>query len=629
MRPSGSTSMAVRIGVALLACAIVPLGVLGVLVYVEEASHERAEALETLTAIANLQVARVEAFEQASIATARQVAGRTDVRTELAAASDGGGANLGAVLRDLQEARNASPGVLAVSVAGRDGVVVSSTDPRTVGEAAPGMTSLGLRDADGVAVDVLGPEQRGTGAARPPRMRVSVPVALGGRPVGAVSVEISLDPLVALAGDHRGLGETGETALVVSQDGDALFITPLRFDPDAQFARTMPAASEDTAAVRALRGPDGLLADAVDYRGEPVLAATRHLPTSGLGLVVKVDHSQAFAPIGDLVTLLLLGLALAVVVAAALAWVLGRRLARPIRDVEQVAARIGRGDLDARADTDAPGELGELAATLNHMASQIEDARMGLESKVAERTAELRAKLRELELRNEELDAFSSAVAHDLKSPLSVIKGALELVQSGRVDGERAARMLEASAHAAERMHRLIDDLLVLARTGVAELGRDDVSLEHMVRDVVESLDIGEVVQVGALPIVTGDRQLLQQALQNLLDNAARYAGVDGATPVVRVSAVELDDGTVAIAVDDDGRGIPLDEREAVFRPFTRGSTASGTRGTGVGLAIVARIAERHGGEAIATDSPLGGTRMLLTLPQGRVLVPAEERATA
>ena len=627
---SRSASMGARIGRALVAGALVPLAVLGALVYVEEADHERAEALETLSALATIQEARVEALESANVATARQVAGRTDVRTELAAAVAGGQPDMGALLANLQEARNASPGVLAASVTDRTGAVVASTRPGAVGSPVAGVGALSLSDSTDAVVEVLGPgpatdgDRDRVGADLPPRMVVMVPVALGGRPVGAVVVEASIAPLTGLATDRTGLGDTGETLLAVpTVDGEALFVAPLRFDPDAAFSRTVPLDADHVAVTAALRGREGVRDDVVDYRGVPVLAATRHLPTSGLGVVVKVDRSEAFAPIGDLTRLLLVGVALAMLVAGALAWALSRRLSRPIREVQQVAERIGRGELSARADPAAPGELGELAGALNEMAEEIAASRAGLESTVAERTADLRAKIRELEHRNDELDAFSSAVAHDLKSPLSVIKGAVETVRTGRADPERSRILLEASASAAERMRSLIDDLLVLARTGVAELGRDDVSLEHLVAEVVASLGLADVVEVGPLPIVSGDRALLQQALQNLIDNAARYAGADGDAPRIHVSAIDLDTETCAIAVDDDGRGIDDDERETVFRPFTRGSSASGTVGTGVGLAIVARIAERHGGRAIATDSPLGGARMLLALPRERVLVRA------
>lgn len=632
---AGTGSIGVRIGAAVLVGALVPLALLSGLMYREETDHLRAVALETLTGLATIQEARVEAFERTSLAAAQQVAGRTAVRTELARVAAGATVDPGSLHRALQETTVASAGVRAVSVTGRDGVVLASTRPDVVGTVAPGTSDLTLGDPTDVVLQLLGPGlpagQDPADAATwigsgPPRLLVAVPVALGGRPVGTAVIEVPIDPLVEIATEREGLGSTGETLLAArTSGGDALFLTPLRFDPDAQLSRVVGAAERTAPITRALDGQERVFDDATDYRGEDVLAATRHLPTSDLGLVVKIDRSEAFAPIRDLTTLLLAVGLLAVVVAGLLAWVLARRISQPVKGVEDVAMRIGRGELGARADTSAPGELGQLATTLNQMATEIAAAQDGLEAEVTARTADLEETIRQLEHRNEELDAFSSAVAHDLKSPLTVIKGSLDAINAGRVDDERAAALLQASGQAARRMRDLIDDLLVLARTDTGELARDDVSLDHLVAETVTALDLEDVVEVEPLPMVTGDRPLLQQALQNLLDNAATYAGADGPARI-RVAAIDVDEATWAIAVDDNGRGIPADERETVLRPFTRGSTSAGTSGTGVGLAIVTRIAERHGGEVVAADSPLGGTRMLLVLPRQLVLVEADQQ---
>lgn len=625
MRRTGTASMGVRIGLALLVGALVPVATLGSLVYVQESVQEREDALATLTTIATIQEARVEAFEQGAISAARQIADGTEVRTQLAQASDGGSTNLAGLDLALRAAEDASPGRLAVSVTDRTGVVVGSTHGAMVGQELPAVDKLDLRDLSDVVLEVLDVATTEAIQERPSRLLVATPVALGGRPVGAVVVEMSLAPLVALATDHGGLGETGETLVVArTPDGGAAFLTPGRFDAGATVVMARDQARAPS--VRALHDEALTLDDAVDYRGEAVLAATRRLPTSELGLVVKIDRSEALAPVGELRQLLWLNAAWAMVIAVVLAWTLARRLARPIRELQEVASRIGEGEAEARADTGAPGELGELAQTINLMAESIAAARAGLEAEVAARTADLEAKIRELEHRNEELDGFSSAVAHDLRSPLTAISGSLHAVATGRVSGEEAELLLGAAANAARRMQALIDDLLVLARTGRVALTPDDVSLEHVVAGVVRTLAIEDLVEVEPLPVVDGDRTMLQQALQNLLGNAATYAGADG-TPRIVVSTVPVNDETFAIAVDDNGRGIPADERETVFRPFTRGSTSAGTTGTGVGLAIVARIVERHGGRATADDSPLGGTRMLMQLPRSRVVLEAEQPA--
>lgn len=622
MQLARSASMRVRIGVALLVGAVVPLLVLAGLVYWFEGGQVRDQALDTLDAVADVQRARAASFELSALRTVRLLAGSTELQTELRALADGVEPDLLVVEDALREARAAS-GVIAATVTDLDGVVVATTRQMGTGEVVPLVTRLDLADTTSIATAVLGPQAgRDDGdriAERPPRLVLAAPLTLGGRPVGAVVVELRLDPLLDLTTDLAGLGETGETLLGIrTQGGDALFITPLRFDPDAAFRREIAASTPGIPINVALEGRETLLPDAVDYRGEQVLAATRLLPTTGIGLVVKVDRDEAFASVRTLWRLVLSGVVVAAALAAVLAVLIGRRLARPIADLQQVAERIGRGDAHATADTSAPGELGSLAATLNEMGVEVAAARDHLEQQVEERTRDLEEQLREVEHRNEELDAFSSAVAHDLKSPLAVIKGALDTVRDGRADPEQTEQLLIASAGAADRMRHLIDDLLSLARTGVVELASQQVDLQRLTTEVSEHLEIRDIVEVTPMPTMTGDSAMLRQALQNLLANAAAYAGADG-DPHVRVSVVDVDDRHVAIAVDDDGSGIAPAERDAVFRPFTRGASSQGTSGTGVGLAIVARIAERHDGRAVAADSPLGGARMLLVVPRHRV----------
>lgn len=617
-----SASMGVRIGVALLIGALVPLLVLAGLVYWFESAHQRDQALDTLTAIANIQEARAEAYERAALGTVRQLATRAEIQVELRALADGKEPDILAFEDILRDVRGTT-GVMTASVTDLDGVVVATTRQLGAGDVVPIIEDLDLTDTDSTAAAVLieepasGDEQ--PDVQLPARLIVATPVAIGGRPVGAATVELRLDPLVALAADGEGLGSTGETLLAVrTDDGDALFLTPLRFEDADDFTRRVDGADEEVPINVALDGRETLLPDAVDYRDNEVLAATRHLPDTGVGLVVKLDRDEAFASVQALWRLVLSGVVVAALLAVALAVFISRRLARPIADLQEVAARIGQGDALATADTDAPGELGALAETINEMGIEVAAARMDLEAEVVERTRDLQEQLREVEHRNEELDAFASAVAHDLKSPLTVIKGALDVVNRGTVDSEQAASLLGASARAAERMRLLIDDLLTLARTGVVDLTLEDVDVTTLAREVVAHLALEDVVEVVPMPTIAGDVAMLRQALQNLIGNAAAYAGADG-DPTVRVSVVEVDDEHVAIAVDDDGRGIDPDEREAVFRPFTRGTSSEGTSGTGVGLAIVARIAERHDGEAIATESPLGGARMLVTIPRRRL----------
>jgi signal transduction histidine kinase len=199
-----------------------------------------------------------------------------------------------------------------------------------------------------------------------------------------------------------------------------------------------------------------------------------------------------------------------------------------------------------------------------------------------------------LERQNERLDEFASVVSHDLRSPLSVILGRAELaLETGEIDH------LDAIVESAERMDRLIEDVLTLARKGEKAADRERVGLREC---AVRAWDAVGTPEASAdidddLPVVAGDPEQLQRLFENLFRNAIEHGGED-----VSVSVLPLEDGGCAVV--DDGPGIPEAEREQVFE---RGYS---TGGTGLGLAIVDDIVDAHGGHVSVTDAAGGGARI-------------------
>ena len=200
---------------------------------------------------------------------------------------------------------------------------------------------------------------------------------------------------------------------------------------------------------------------------------------------------------------------------------------------------------------------------------------------------------RELERQNERLDQFASAVSHDLRNPLSVATGRLELAAD-----ECSSPHLEAVSEAHERMERLIDDLLLFAKMGSETLSLTAVEFAALATECWEPLappDAGLSVEFDRA--VRADRDRLRQLLENLLKNAVDHGGDD-----VAVTIGELTDG---FYVADDGPGIPPDRHEDVL---AAGYT-SAEDGTGFGLSIVSQIAEAHGWDLVVTESGSGGAR--------------------
>jgi DNA-binding response OmpR family regulator len=242
------------------------------------------------------------------------------------------------------------------------------------------------------------------------------------------------------------------------------------------------------------------------------------------------------------------------------------------------------------------------------------------EARAARALAETRAALvEELQRKNRELEAFSYSVSHDLRAPLRSIDGFSRALLDDAAALPPASRdYLARIGAAAARMGELIEDLLELARVGQAEMRRGPGDLAELAREVVAELrrrDPGRTVDVvvpDALP-VDGDRRLLKVVLENLLGNAWKFTGRTE-RPRIEIGRREAADGPVYF-VADNGAGFDMGYAEKLFRPFQRLHSEREFHGTGVGLATVARIVERHGGRIWAQGVVGAGARFEFTLP--------------
>jgi len=247
------------------------------------------------------------------------------------------------------------------------------------------------------------------------------------------------------------------------------------------------------------------------------------------------------------------------------------------------------GSLGTQAIGVAIGSLGGLAIGIRE-AEAITRAR-----ELADRNEELAHRERELERQNERLDEFTSIVSHDLRNPLNVAEGRLDLAQE-TTDSEHLAAV--ADAH--DRMEALVGDLLALARQGETVDDLEPVDVGDLARDCWEAVaDADASLAVPTNCVLRADEQRLGQVLSNLFRNSVEHGGAG-----VAVAVGVLDDGE-GFYVEDDGTGVPEDEREQVF---DHGYTTS-PEGTGFGLAIVDRVAEAHGWTVSLADSEAGGAR--------------------
>lgn len=284
------------------------------------------------------------------------------------------------------------------------------------------------------------------------------------------------------------------------------------------------------------------------------------------------------------------------IVGVASAWMIRRALLSEVHRMSQTAAGIVGGDLSRRLPVDGgTNELAMLAQVVNLMLDQIEQLIHGVRN-------------------------VSNAIAHDLRTPLAELRARLEELSLTRPPREEIFAEIETAVADVDRVIGIFNALLRLAeidtgarRSGfvqvdVAEVGAEAV---EFYQPVAEQKGVRLSFVSAAALTATGDRLLLVQAIANLIDNALKYAPADGK---IVVEAGPHADGTIKIAVCDNGPGIPDDEKVKVTERFYRSDASRGTPGVGLGLSLVAAVAKVHGGALeLADNHP--GLRAILVLP--------------
>jgi len=228
----------------------------------------------------------------------------------------------------------------------------------------------------------------------------------------------------------------------------------------------------------------------------------------------------------------------------------------------------------------------------------------------------------ELESKNAELERFTYTVSHDLKSPLFTIRGFLGYLEQDAQTGnlERLHSDIERIIAATDKMHQLLNDLLELSRIGRAINEPQKIPFHELVQEAF-SLVQGRITERGItvhidenLPLVFGDRPRLIEVLQNLIDNAAKFMGSQP-QPRIEIGCAGEEDGKPVFYVRDNGIGIAPEHHERIFGLFNK--LESGGEGTGIGLALVKRIIEIHGGRIWVQSEAGKGATFLFTLPPG------------
>ena len=376
--------------------------------------------------------------------------------------------------------------------------------------------------------------------------------------------------------------------------GNAL--SPLDYQPSAEIPAEvdiLPMVLQEDGVQRVeFRDPDGV--GALEGSIAPV-----RVGREAWGYLLLARPPGDFAPpwVGVAQRVLLAGI-IGLAVSLLLSLFLTGRVTRPLTAMQTATHRVSAGNLRTQLGPTGTRELDDLAADFNAM-------------------------VRELARRDDATRAFLMRVTHDLRTPLTAIRGHAAALADGVVPADDIARSLHAIESESGRLEDLVADLLDLARLDAKhfrlELAR--VDLRTALTDAVEAMrvradrrDVTLEQQVpDDLPAIVTDDRRVRQIVGNLLDNALRWTPPGGR---VALEAVEADGQEITVTVTDSGPGIDPTRREAVFQPFNSSETPEGQRGAGLGLAISRELARALGGDLHAEDAPGGGSRFVLSLSQ-------------
>jgi signal transduction histidine kinase/ActR/RegA family two-component response regulator len=373
--------------------------------------------------------------------------------------------------------------------------------------------------------------------------------------------------------------------------------------------------------LQAIRSSENGMLQHVTSDGTEVYDVFTHSPLSNWAIAIGAPVTEIESVVWRGVAVAFLGLVIAIITASILAAVIGRRLVRSISRASQAAVLLGRGDKVAALGKSSITELEELnqaltgASTVLHAEKQ---SRLAAENERNELLIRERQARSQAEEQNRAKDEFLAMLGHELRNPLSAITSAVAVMDSnaGAGSGSRARNVLRRQT---EHLRRLVDDLLDVNRVlmGKVTLDKKHVDLGEVARDCVEALQSAERTRgyemtLEAVPSwIDADPTRIAQVVNNILDNAVKYTPAGGSIHV----DVRHTEGFVRLTVRDSGIGISAELLPRVFNMFVQGEQTLQREkgGLGIGLALVRRLVEMHGG-TVEIHSPGHGLGSSVTV---------------
>ncbi len=643
--------------VVFLSLSLIPLFVFAFIIYLQTEQYIKKETLDKLNTIASMQKDRVQTMLDQNTEKLIMFTNRIQLKEELDHYNKQKSIRSQQFITNLlQSAKSEIRSFKDISILDTHGKVIASTDKKIGSNQSKEEYFLkGMNHND---VTIIFKSHKNPNIIRE---YLTGPLVLNGSTIGVAAIESdSANTFFNALQNYIGLGQTGESYLAKKdKNGDVLVINPLRFISNAPLNLKVDKNETNIPIIQAtILKKENINPNSTDYRGEPVLSATRYIPGADWGLVIKVDKKEAFASLENLKYLIIAAGTIIGILIIIASLGFGKSISKPIIELRNAAKEIANDnfgvelndiiniDRSKNKNKDNEDEIKDLSIQFDKMRQNIQSTNSNLQGLVHQKTKDLEnavEELREKEMHlidaNKELQLvdklkndFINIAAHELRTPTQAILTFTELLSVYPNKQE----VIETIQRNARRLKRLISDILDVTKIESQRLVLKKEIFN--ITDVVYLIIVEYKEQIKKSPLqkkiefyylfskeeeilIYADKERIIQVISNLLDNSIKFIEEEGSI-YITIKKIKDDDvkeierkskeNLVIISIRDTGMGISEEIYEKLFTKFATKSIT----GTGLGLYISKSIIEAHNGQIWAENNNTDkGATFTLSMP--------------
>ena len=621
---------------ALLLSCIVPcvVGFYFLVSYIDE--HNKQQVETNLLAITQIARNRILSSVDRIKDNTALISSRTQMRKSLSAHQQTPDpAQLALVNKIILDAAHSIANIVEISILDTTGVGIATTLNRPAIEIntdIPKLPFVTLQQHNGTTL-LTGYDQ----------------LTLNGELIGIIKLSIEPDFIREIIQSSSGLGISGEW--IVAQKnakGDALFVSPTRYDNAGPFKRIVEQSATNTPITQALQGKETVMWNSVDYAGNIVVAATRFIPEYEWGIVAKIHQDEVFASNRNITNIFWAVSVGIIIIAMCIGTILVNYITRPIEQLtNQIKTISDKPSIEPNIQLTMVTrwiEVQRLTRHFNQLLSHISALNTGLNHKIEERTAQLAASNESLEdQKNKAIHAtkaksqFLANMSHEVRTPLNSIYGSLQLLARQSLPIQ-ATNLIKTAQFSMESLLGIINDVLDFSKIEDNSIALEStpINITQLVHQLISELGVLAAQKGLSLQVIVapgyeegwlGDPMRIKQVLTNFISNAIKFTA-SGQIAIYIDSELTPDNSHLILSVNDTGKGMTEYEVASLFERFSQAtiSTSREFGGTGLGMAISLSLVQLMNGTIEVNSEVNQGTKVTTKLPLRTTTLAMESR---